>query len=586
MMRRTKIGFVFVAILMTFGMLLSACTTPAPTTTSAPASSAAATTAAVAATTAAAAETPAATASEPVSSQAAPLGKYDPPITLTTIRGIEPSRTFMAGETWDNNIWTKAFEDRLGIKFEYVWNCPSSEFAQKVNVAIASDELPELMHISYDQFYRLAVAGKLADISTVFDQYAGASLKKNMTEIANGVGLDMDKYQGKLYGIGNPPGYSLDGHMLWFRNDWLANVGMEAPKTWDDVIKLMYAFAQKDPNKTGAPTVGLGLSKSLWNTGNGADGFFAAYGAYPTIWVKNGDKLEYGAVQPACKDALLELQKLYKDGIIDPEFSIKGDWDNYPDEMVQDKIGLEFGPFWFSDWKVGDIMANHPNKATWTCMEIPSVNGGVAKRAVMGKQNMVLCMRADTKYPEAMIKLLNLGNALLSDEGTAEGKYHDQKDDKGEVVNNFFHFNDFVGDVGGNPDWNYECTLKVIDALKSGDATKLNPEQKSYFDGAKAYLDGTDMKMYRRVATFGEGGSCQVWYNSFKAGNVMANEYYGPNTDTMNAKLGNLESKRNETFIKIIMGESIDEFDKWVEYFNAQGGKEITDEVNSWYSSK
>lgn len=573
-MRNTKTGSMIVAMMLVCAMLLSACATTAPTT--APTQ---------AATEAPATDAPADNTTEPEPAQASPLGMYDPPITITTIRGIEPSRTFMPGETWDNNLWTLAFEEKLGIKFEYLWTCPSSDFAQKVNVAIASDELPELLHINYDQFYRLAAAGKLADITTVFDDYAGASLKKNMTEIANGVGLEMDKYQGKLFGIGNPPGYSLDGHMLWYRNDWLANVGKTAPKTWDEVIDLMYAFAKNDPNKNGTPTVGLGLSKSLWNSGNGAEGFFAAYGAYPTIWVKNGDKLEYGAIQPQCKDALLKLQQLYKDGVIDAEFSIKGDWDNYPDELVQDKIGLEFGPFWFGDWKVGDIMANHPNTATWTSTEIPAAAGGIAKRAVVGKQNMVLCMRADTKYPEAMIKLLNLGNALMTDEGTAEGKYHDQTNE-GEVVNNFFHFNDFIGDVGGNPDWNYECAIKVIDALKTGDASKLNPEQKSYYDGAVAYNNGSDMKMYRRIATFGPGGSTVTWYESFKAGNVMANEYYGPNTDTMNAKLGNLESKRTETFIKIIMGESIDEFDKWVEYFNAQGGKEITDEANAWFAAK
>ena len=515
-----------------------------------------------------------------------PLGKYDPPITITTIRGVEPSRTFMSGETWDNNIWTKAFEEKLGIKFEYVWNCPTSEFDQKVNIAIASDDLPEMLHINYDQFYRLAAAGKLADITTTFDQYAGMSLKANMTEIANGVGLDMDKYQGKLYGIGNPPGYALGGHMLWFRNDWLKAVGKEAPKTWDDVIALMYAFAKNDPNKTGAPTVGMGLSKALWDTGNGAEGFFSAYNAYPTIWVKNGDKLEYGAVQPQCKDALLKMQQMFKDGVIDAEFSIKGDWDNYSDDMIKDKVGLEFGPFWVGDWTVGDIMLNHPNEATWTAMEVPSAVGGVAKRAVTGKQNAVLCMRADTKYPEAMIKILNLGLALMSDPGTSEGKYHDQKDEAGNTVNNFFHFNDFVGDVGGDPDWNYKCALAVTDALKTKDTSKLNPEQMNYYTDALKYLDGTDMKMYRRIAVFSGEGSTIKWYDSFKAGNIMPNEFYGPNTDTMNAKLGNLNSKRDETFIKIIMGEPIEEFDNWVTYFNAQGGAEITKEVNDWYAAK
>lgn len=523
------------------------------------------------------------TAAEPEKA-ADPFGKYEPGITLTTIRGIEPSRTFMPGETWDNNLWTKAFEEKLGIKFDYLWTCAATEYEQKVNVAIASDELPEIMKIKYDQFYRLAAAGKLADITEAFDRYAGPLLKTNMTEIANGDGLEMDKYQGKLYGIGNPPGYALGGHMLWYRDDWLKNVGLQPPKTWDDVINTMYAFARNDPNKNGKPTFGLGLDKKLWDTGTGLEGFFAAYNAYPTIWVENGGKLEFGAIQPQAREALVKLQQLFSDGIIDKEFSIKGEWDNYPDDMIKDKVGLEFGPVWFGDWVPGDIMVNHPKEATWSCVEIPAAAGGIAKRAVEGKQNMVLCMRADTKVPEAMIKITNLGIGLLKQEGLAEGKYHDQKDDSGQTVNNFFHYNDFFGDVGDDVDWNYKVSVKVTEALNTKDPSKLNAEEKSYYDRAMAYLDGTDMKGYRSLKTFGAQGAMETWYKSFKAGNIKPNAFYGPNTDTMNAKLGNLKTKRDEIFTKIIMGAPMEEFDKWVDYWNKQGGADITAEVNDWYS--
>ena len=567
-MRKRRISFILLALLLVAAMLLSACggakkvEEPADTNSTEKSSTA---------------------EPEPKKADDGPLTKYDPTITLTTIRGIEPSRTFMPGETWDNNIWTKAFEEKLGIKFNYLWTCPATEFEQKVNVAIASDELPELMCIKYDQFYRLAAAGKLADITDAFDKYAGESLRRNMTEIANGVGLEMDKYKGKLYGIGDPPGYALSGHMLWFRDDWVRNVGAQNPKTWDDVINLMYAFTKNDPNKNGKPTYGMGVDKSLFDTGTGLEGFFAAYNAYPwKMWIEKDGKLEYGGIQPECKEALAMLQKLFNDGIIDKEFAIKGEWDNYPDDMIQDKVGLEFGPVWVGDWTPGDIMVNHPKEATWTCMEIPSAKGGIAKRPVQGKQNNVTCMRADTKHPEAMIKILNLGKALMTDEGTAEGKYHDQKDGD-QTVNNFFHYQDLFSG-GDNVNWNYECAVKVTEALASKDPSKLNDEQKSYYDRSVAYLEGTDMKGYRSLKEFGPDGAQTLWYKSWEAGNTLPNAFYGPNTDTMNAKLGNLEQKLKEIFTKIIMGSPMDEFDKWVKYFNDQGGAEITKEVNDWYA--
>ena len=276
------------------------------------------------------------------------------------------------------------------------------------------------------------------------------------------------------------------------------------------------------------------------------------------------------------------MQQLFKDGVIDKEFAIKGVWDNYPDDMIKDKVGLEFGPSWVGDWTVGDIMVNHPKEATWTCMEIPAVNSGITKRPVQGKQAWVTCMRADTKHPEAMIKILNLGKALMSDEGTAEAKYHDQKDGD-QTVNNFFHLVDlFQG--GDNVNWNYECAVKVTEALNTKDPSKLNGEQKSYYDRSMAYLDGTDMKGYRSLKTFGPDGALISWYKSWEAGNTLANAFYGPNTDTMNAKLGNLEQKQLEVLTKIIMGAPMSEFDKWVQYFNNQGGAVITTEVNDWYA--
>ena len=54
----------------------------------------------------------------------------------------------------------------------------------------------------------------------------------------------------------------------------------------------------------------------------------------------------------------------------------------------------------------------------------------------------------------------------------------------------------------------------------------------------------------------------------------------------MTEKMSTLESMRDETFTKIIMGESpIEEFDAFVESFNKLGGEQITAEVNEWYAT-
>jgi putative aldouronate transport system substrate-binding protein len=61
---------------------------------------------------------------------------------------------------------------------------------------------------------------------------------------------------------------------------------------------------------------------------------------------------------------------------------------------------------------------------------------------------------------------------------------------------------------------------------------------------------------------------------------------YPARTDTMDLKLTQLEKIEDETILKIIMNEMpVDEFDSFVTNWYAQGGQEITDEVNEMYGN-
>ncbi|MNR63926.1 hypothetical protein D3C85_1863950 [compost metagenome] len=46
-----------------------------------------------------------------------------------------------------------------------------------------------------------------------------------------------------------------------------------------------------------------------------------------------------------------------------------------------------------------------------------------------------------------------------------------------------------------------------------------------------------------------------------------------------------LEKLQNEVFVKIILGDSIETFDKFVDDWKKLGGEQITTEVNDWYKA-
>jgi putative aldouronate transport system substrate-binding protein len=514
----------------------------------------------------------------PAATPADPMAKYDPPIAVSVIEATSSTRKYPEGDSYQNNVWTRAYEQDLGIKFEYQWVVDGAQFNDKLNVAIASDDLPELMNIPYNQFYKLAKAGKLMDISQLYEKYASPQLKQN-AEKADKFAINNCTIDGKLYGLSNAPDISTGG-FLWVRDDWMKKLNLSAPKTTDDVINIAKAFVQQDPDGNGKQdTYGLGMSKDIWGGGMDLVGFVNGYHANPRIWIEKNGQLEYGSIQPEMKTALQKFQEMYKEGILDKEFSLKGAWDKAPDTIKASKTGMFYGPNWIPYWTPTDLIKDNP-EATWTPYPIPSSDTNPAIYQLDAKPGTVACLTTKAKHPEALIKMMNFGTEKLYDETKSEQKFHDEKG-----VETFFYSK--INEGLPTPlNWNGQCAVKVTEALQTGDASKLNPEQKSYYDRAKVWQDSKDTSGWGSYAIFGPGGTQMLSNDAFNNKAYFLNKYTGPDTPTMISKKSNIDSKENEIFTNIIMGASIDEFDKWVKYFNDQGGVQITKEVNEWWAAQ
>ena len=81
------------------------------------------------------------------------------------------------------------------------------------------------------------------------------------------------------------------------------------------------------------------------------------------------------------------------------------------------------------------------------------------------------------------------------------------------------------------------------------------------------------------VATNGPNGAVPI-LESVLEDRGMLNRFYGTPTPTMAAKLPTLQTMETEMITKIIMGDSIELFDQFVEDWYDLGGTEIVDEVN------
>ncbi|WP_260504142.1 extracellular solute-binding protein [Paenibacillus illinoisensis] len=137
-----------------------------------------------------------------------PLTKYDPPIKLTSTMNETGKESLAQGDTHANNIWTRGYKDELGIEVTYDWIVPDANYNDKMNVTLASGDLPDVLKVSAVQFEQLHEAGMLEDLTEVYDKYA-SDLVKEFMSAEDGAGLKPVTKDGKIYAMVSFPG-SLD----------------------------------------------------------------------------------------------------------------------------------------------------------------------------------------------------------------------------------------------------------------------------------------------------------------------------------------------------------------------------------------
>src|SRR5690606_17955749 len=128
----------------------------------------------------------------------------------------------------------------------------------------------------------------------------------------------------------------------------------------------------------------------------------------------------------------------------------------------------------------------------------------------------------------------------------------------------------------GTPQGLLTVHRNVVQALQAGDGASLLPEERNYYDKIVSYKEG-NIADWGTNKVFGEGGSWAVIGQYYvDNGQLMKNEYFGPPTPGMTEKNAILDKLVLETFTKIILGASLDDFDKFVDDWKKLGGDQIT----------
>lgn len=496
-------------------------------------------------------------------------GRYEETVTLTRAQMTTSVSQWENGDDETNNPWTRLALEQYNIQLEDAWAADGSQYADKINLSIASQTLPDVFWVNANQFKQVTELGLVADLTDVYEEYASDTLKNIMD--SDKEGFESGKVDGRLMGISTQH-YGIISQMncVWIRNDWMEKLNLEAPQTMEDLIEICRQFTKNDPDGNGVDdTYGLAVDKTL-------DSLYAlmnSYHAYPSIWLTKEDgSIEYGVVQPEVKDALTAFQKLYEEGILSKEFAV-ADNAKMTEDLVSGKVGVAIFGSSFGYAPGIDVVKNNGVEAMFKPYALPSIDGEPAKLSIDWPVGNYVVVNKNCANPEAAIKMINLYTGITN-EGTAE-QYNTFKNNERDWGAIPFQVQ--------NPMMDYNQYVAISKVQNSRDTSSLTPDQLGKYEHVIDWIDNQDpdsLGQYSQVSAEGSYGVMKPFVD---------NEWYvrtafkGISTDTMVQKMSSLDAMQNETFTKIIMGEDITAYDNFVEQWSSLGGADITREMNELY---
>lgn len=493
--------------------------------------------------------------------------RYEKEVTITQGFSHSSSCVYPEGDNDDYNAWTRLWKERYNLNVVNAWSVDSGSYTDQIELDIVSRDLPDVFRCTATQLTKLIEADLIMDLTDVFEEYASDRTKA----CAYG---DMASYNagvvdGKLYGIsGQHYGYISSIVQIYVRQDWLNNLGLEGPKTLEDLYNVCYAFTYDDPDGNGVDdTYGLALYKNF----DYLNQFFNGFHAYPNIWVTADDgSIVFGGIQPEIKDCLTYLQKLYADGLVNEEFAV-ADKNKMKELLESGKcgVGLYTGSFGYS---IGmNSYANDPN-AMYYIMELPSVDETPVTYGFGLNGGTFLVVNKNCKNPEAAIMMLNSYTWVIND------------------LTDFTYRDTLVGyylgpgcTVINNPMADYNQAAMISAAEYTRDTTGMDPDVLAKYEGMLLWLDGGSYEGLPYWYQCSQEGALVLTMHVIDNEEYIIDRYHNVPTETMSKQWSSLETMRMECYTKIIMGESVDIFDEFVQQWKELGGDTITEEINEMY---
>lgn len=461
--------------------------------------------------------------------------KSDEPITLVmyTSSNVEE---FPEGKDENDNIFIDYLREHTGYNLQWMIG-PKEDADQKFNLMMSSGDTPDMARIGKGLFTTYANQSLLTPLDDALAE-TGSYFTSNLDD---DLWLAVRNADAETLAIPLPASYTA-GSSFAYRKDWLDSLGLEIPKTTDDLVEVLKAVQAAAPaGEATIPLMAAGADRAF----GGLYGILGAYGVGNDDVDENG-VFTFSSVTEQMRECLLFLADLHEQKLIGNNYAVnKGA--NVKESFSGGLVFMaELG--WADARSVDPALVENVPEAEFQYITEPLVgpygDSGYTQPSPIQTYNIVPIHNADNAVyvvdflnkftdPEIM-KFITYG---------PEGEYFEEKD-------GVFYPKDNSKEIGYQVYYNYWD----------------KPEN-----------------FFNRVSYKGFGPYFFPIENTATVKNLYN---YAPPLDAVDNMSSERNDLMNEYFVKIITGaESIDTFDAYIRDWEAAEGREAEVAIQEWYDS-
>ncbi len=354
--------------------------------------------------------------------ESTPLTPYPETVTYTLAKMTASGNSGMPeGDTYEDNAYTRYLKKTLNVQNEDVLEVSEDEnYYLYIQRMIAENNLPDVMLVSSaEEVQKLTEYGMIEDLTDAYQNATSSTIKSMYSSYGKEL-LESVTIEGKLMALPSTQVY-YGCNLFWVREDWREQLGLPEPSTLADVEHIVQAFREADPSGNG--NIGLPCLAELYGKGSAnfsVDSIFAAFHAYPGIWLQNAaGEYEYGSLTEETRQALEYLHGWYEAGILDQDYMMRTPGE--VGELIRDnRCGAFFGWWWAPNNPLMEAVEANP-EAEWKPYVITDAQGKV-NSYIYGKTAPYIVVRKGYEHPEVVMKIMTalFDNARYRHNGSSE----------------------------------------------------------------------------------------------------------------------------------------------------------------------